>query len=376
MILSNMKAIFKRFGASERLSQGVLRFVLLFGIAIVGFAGVQFYRHGPRFFGIHLNRPQRAFYYWKTRWSAPPEILAQLKHNKINILYMRFFDVEWVARRAEAKPVSPLDISAPLPVGVDIVPVVYFTNEVFLKISYAQIEDLADKVWKKVSQMSKNNRVTVAQLQLDCDWSDRSRRSYFHFTDLLRQKLNAVNIQVSATIRLHQIKYAQRTGIPPANRGMLMFYNFGRIRAESDHSSIFNERDAGRYAAYISKYKLPLDISLPIFSWGVHSRDRKVVGLINKVHAEDFVGIDGFLKIAANKIRVTKSFFYRGTYYSEGDLLLLEGTGPALTKQAANLAIRGSDWRKNYQTVAFFDIDERNLARYDKNELQQIFNQF
>jgi len=37
--------------------------------------------------------PNRAFYYWKTQWSASPEIVDSLTKNRINRLYMRFFDV-------------------------------------------------------------------------------------------------------------------------------------------------------------------------------------------------------------------------------------------------------------------------------------------
>src|SRR5207253_10476713 len=135
----------------------------------------------------------------------------------------------------------------------------------------------------KVSRMAEEQGMAFQQLQLDCDWSDSSRRNYFHFVDLLSHRLKAERKIVSATIRLHQIKYAERTGIPPVSRGMLMFYNFGRIQADSDRSSIFNAEDAGRYSSYIAGYPLELDVVLPAFSWSVHSREGRVLGLLENL---------------------------------------------------------------------------------------------
>jgi len=52
--------------------------------------------------------PSRAFYYWKTQWSASPEIVESLSKNRINRLYMRFFDVNWDEIENFPRPVSPL----------------------------------------------------------------------------------------------------------------------------------------------------------------------------------------------------------------------------------------------------------------------------
>ena len=41
-------------------------------------------------------------------------------------------------------------------------------------------------------------------------WSDGSRRAYFHFVDVLARKLAADRKTLSATLRLHQIKYVER----------------------------------------------------------------------------------------------------------------------------------------------------------------------
>ena len=326
------------------------------------------------FVGIGRVPPVRAFYFWKTRWEPSAEILSALNANRIQKLYVRFFDVQW--NRGKSEPVSPLEFAAKLPANLDLVPVVYFTNAVFLKTPYAEVEKLSENVLKKINLMATEQGVSFRQLQVDCDWSEGSRRNYFHFVEILRKKLNPLDIALSATIRLHQIKYYARTGIPPADRGMLMFYNFGRIKADSDRSSIFNKQDAIRYTSYIEGYRLPLDVSLPIFSWVVQSRDGKIIRLVSKTDSDDLIKVENFKRLSPDRFTATKSFFYHGSYYAEGDSLLVESTRPALTEAAAHLAVAGAQWKSRYDTVAFFDIDERNLDHYGKNEIDKIFKQF
>jgi hypothetical protein len=289
---------------------------------------------------------------------------------------MRFFDVEWDSVEGRPYPVAPLQFQSPPPSNIEIIPVVYIVNAVFLKIGYADVEKLADNVWTKVTAMTDEENLPVQQLQLDCDWTDSSRRNYFHFVELLSRKLRAQNKIASATIRLHQIKYAERTGIPPVSRGMLMFYNFGRIRADNPKSSIFNSEDAGRYTPFIASYPLKLDIVLPAFSWSIHSRDGRVLGLLEKLGSDDVDTFDGFEKLSSNRYTATRSFFYRGRYFMTGDLLLVEETTPEITEQAASLARRGAGWKNKYETVALFDLDEKHATNYTPTRIERILGHF
>jgi hypothetical protein len=247
---------------------------------------------------------------------------------------------------------------------------------VFLRIAYADVESLADHVQAKVSRMAEAQDLDFEQLQLDCDWSDGSRRNYFHFVELLNRKLKAEHKIVSATIRLHQVKYAERTGIPPVSRGMLMFYNFGPIQADTPRSSIFNAEDAGRYASYIARYPLTLDLALPAFSWSVHSRERRVIELLEHVIEADVSAFDGFLNVSPNHYVASRSFFFHGRYFIEGDALLMETTTPDITNQAALVAQRGAGRHKRYGTVALFDLDDNQAKSYTGDDVERIFAKF
>ncbi|MBP7845575.1 MAG: hypothetical protein KA116_12275 [Proteobacteria bacterium] len=347
--------------------------VLLATLSILLFGILFHYRY--RILSEFQAPPQRAFYFWKTQWVSNRVIEEQIQKSQATKIYMRFFDVEWDSFKNQSRPVSPIEFLSAPPQNVEIVPVVYITNAVFIRSEYKDVELLSERVWNKVKAIADSQKISFKQIQLDCDWSGRSRRNYFHFLDLLRRKRGTEGYEISSTIRLHQIKYAERTGVPPVNRGMLMFYNFGRIQADSPRSSIFNVNDASLYTPHISQYKLPLDLVLPIFSWVIHSRDNKVLELLDIGNFNELLNV-GFEQTAPLRFVARKSFFYHGKYFAEGDLLSVEESTPKNTEDAAQLALKGSAWKKSFHTVAFFDLDERNLNRYGNSEIEKIFEQF
>lgn len=345
---------------------------LLLGLLAVAL----FPRWRPRHGSTASPPPARAFYYWKTGWqatSAPPQALRDLA---ISRLYLRLFDVDWDPALRAAQPVAPLVVSAPLPAGLDIVPVVFVTNQVFLQTAPPDVDRLAERILRKVQAMSAAQGITPREVQLDCDWSAGTRARYFRFLATLRQTLHAQNQRLSATLRLHQIKYAARTGVPPVDRGMLMFYNFGPLSADGPRSSIYNTEDAQRYAAYIASYALPLDLSLPLFSWAVHGRDGNVVGVIEKLEAADIEPLGAFQRLGGAHYRAERGVFLRGHYFIEGDELRLEQTTTQTTLQAAITAARGADGKKQFGTIALFDLDERNLRHHATSDLQNILAVF
>jgi len=320
--------------------------------------------------------PTRAFYFWKTQWLATSAPAPTLRELGIARLYLRLFDVDWDPSLQAAQPVAPLSFSAPLPAGLDIVPVVFITNQVFLHENPAHVNGLASRVLRKIDAMSAAQGIAAAEVQLDCDWSSGTRARYFTFLTQLRTALAARGQRLSATLRLHQIKYAARTGVPPVDRGMLMFYNFGPLSADGPPGSIYNTEDARRYAAYIARYALPLDLSLPLFSWAVHGREGNVVGVIEKLEAADIEQVGAFRRLADGHYRAERGVFLRSHYFIEGDELRIEQTTSHTTLQAALTAARGADGKKSFGAIALFDLDPRNLRHHATSDLQNILAVF
>lgn len=322
------------------------------------------------------SSPNRALYFWRTEWASSAELQSAMKDAGINRLYMRFFDVEWDNNEKTAHPIAPLRFSSPAPNGVEVVPVIYLVNAVFLKMSYEDVPKLADNVLIKVRAMADFEKIPFKELQLDCDWTDDSRRNYFRFVEILHNTMKSEGRSLSATLRLHQVKYASRSGIPSIDHGMLMFYNFSQIQGDEPGHSIFSEQDAARYTSYIARYPLKLDVVLPMFSWSVHARDGEVLGLLEGIGSAEAGGFEGFREQSANRYAATRSFFFRGRYFMEGDSLLVEETTPRITRQAAALARRGAGWSRHYDTVALFDIDQDRLKDYSSKEIRGILNEF
>ncbi len=86
-----------------------------------------------------------------------------------------------------------------------------------------------------INQINKSVSIKCRALQIDCDWTTKTAPKYFYFLQQIREKLDAHEdggtfaslAMLSATIRLHQVKYPEKSGMPPVDKGVLMFYNMG-----------------------------------------------------------------------------------------------------------------------------------------------------
>ncbi|MBK8703650.1 MAG: hypothetical protein IPN33_08475 [Saprospiraceae bacterium] len=120
----------------------------------------------------------------------------------------------------------------------------------------------------------------ILEIQIDCDWTEKTRDSYFYLLKKMREQLEPGNCALSATIRLHQVRYFKKTGAPPVDRGMLMFYNMGDVESWEEPNSILNIKKGEPYLDGAARYPLPLDVALPAFGWGVLFREGRMIRLI------------------------------------------------------------------------------------------------
>ncbi|TDD99857.1 hypothetical protein [Flavobacterium cellulosilyticum] len=314
------------------------------------------------------EKPMIAFYYWKTIFKLAPSEKKILDDNQVKKLYIRYFDINWNAKQKQAFPQSPIRF-AENPTNFTIVPVVYIKNKVFLNKDL-NILDLAQKTNNFIEQINTKNQIDCQEIQIDCDWTLSSRDNYLKFIDCFKKISKK---KLSATIRLHQIKYFQKTKIPNVDKGVLMYYNMGKIASDSLHS-IYDRTIAKRYLTSLKKYPLPLSIALPIYSWAVHIRDAKVIGLINKTNSLNFENNPNFKLANKNWIKVTKSNYKSGTYYKKGDLLKLERISKNdLLEMANDLE---DNLAKTPIEIIFYDLDEFNIKNYEKDLFEKVTARF
>ena len=313
------------------------------------------------------NTKSMSFYYWRTTYAPDSTELQALKENKVHTLYVRYFDVDWPDTDAAPAPLSPIRFIA-TPRGFSIVPVVFFRNRVFEKLDSTASLALAEKVLALVRRINVPAGIRAKEMQFDCDWTERSRDNYFRF---IREYHALSGLPLSSTIRLHQIKYSERTGIPPVDHGILMFYNMGAIDAGTGNS-IYDRTIAHRYTPSLRTYPLMLDVALPIFSWGLQVRDGRVVQLLDKLNARQLDEDTNFSKLSLNRYTANHPCFKDGYYFKDNDTVKVEAPTADDLLDMVDDVNRHSN--QKIRDLIFFDLDSQNLIQYDKGLFKEVLD--
>ncbi len=315
---------------------------------------------------------QRAVYHWESNFALSAEEVAWLQDMNVERIYLRLFDID--------RP----DGGEPLPVGVleasegpaqEIVPAFFITNRTFDNLSPAQSDTLAARLVRKARLKLREQlgNPVVKEWQFDCDWTEGTREAYFRFLEKVAAILSGENIQLSATIRLHQVKYFRRTGVPPVGRGMLMFYNMDDVSEPETANSILDLSVARGYYENFDAYPLPLDLALPLFRWGVVLRDGKMVRIVNDLGPETLGDTTRFAFRDPSHVEVRKSTYLDGYYLYRDDVIRLESaTAAALTEAAKDLS---RIMARPPGRVAFYQLSPAIIKRYSHAELETICNQ-
>ena len=267
--------------------------------------------------------PEQALYCWKTQVQFSAEEADFVKNNRIERLYIRYCDVG--LRDNAPVPIAPVDIDTLSVQGKTVIPVVYLKNEIFnpelTEGNSTYISTLAHKLGDYIEQINKYYRLRVSEVQFDCDWSLSTKQAYFSMLEAFKKEFP---YQLSATIRLHQVKYREETGVPPVDYGVLMYYNMGQI-TPTGNNSIYYRDTAHRYIGNLHQYPLHLNIALPMFSWGVHSVRNKVQSLVTGLTTAEIENMPTLqLTDIPNVYEVKEQTYYKGRLWQVGDRIKIE----------------------------------------------------
>lgn len=243
-----------------------------------------------------------------------------------------------------------------------------------IQIPVSQVPDLATKITTKIHSIADSNYLAIKEIQLDCDWSEKSREKFFLLASLVKKNINRQFMQLSATIRLHQLKYIGRAGIPPVDKGVLMFYNMGSLDGRGTDNSILDLNIARQYLRRLKDYPLPLDIALPIYQWVVLQREGQVINLLTNVSVEALHDTLHFEAVTQKKFRVRESHYFHSLYLYHGDELRLEEISLSQLQESANLL--NPIVNQSEPHILFYYLDEKNLTRYAPEDLQKVVNRF
>jgi hypothetical protein len=197
-------------------------------------------------------------YYWRTTLTLDSAERAFLSEHGVGRMYVRYFDV--VMRDGQLMPNATLQFAETIPDGIEVVPTVFIVENCLRH----NLDSVAQLLVDRVVQMNETNNLPPArELQIDCDWTQRSQEVYYQFLRHVRQLLKEHGMRLSATIRLHQLAMTP----PPVDEGVLMVYNTGDATRGGDHNPILDYRDVEPYLRYVADYDLPLCAAYPVFGW-------------------------------------------------------------------------------------------------------------
>jgi hypothetical protein len=235
-------------------------------------------RHSSR----HILETGNAVYYWRTDLRLDSAENAFLTQYHINKVYCRYFDVV-MSDSGEPKPNATISFSDTLPDSIEIIPTVYITEDCM----HQTHEGLAEKIVKRIQQMNETNDIeNVREIQIDCDYTSKSRRRYYDFLrEISHSSLFTSHFSLlSTTIRLHQLSMEA----PPVDYGALMIYNTGDPRKWEERNPILDYRDVHPYLKHLDGYPLPLAAAYPVFQW---TRTIHGVRVDHTVEAEEILRV-------------------------------------------------------------------------------------
>lgn len=221
-----------------------------------------------------------AVYYWRTDFRLDSTELAFLNDYHVKRLYCRYFDV--VGNRPEGPmPNATVTFSSPVPAGIEMVPTVFITEDCM----HRPCDSLARLIVDRILQMNETHDIMgVKEIQIDCDFTARSRKTYYRFLEQVRSEAKKHQLALSTTIRLHQLSMPE----PPADYGVLMLYNTGDPQHADTRNPILDIRDVKPYVRYLKDYPLPLGTAYPVFLW---QRDIHGVHLHHQADMKDIIAV-------------------------------------------------------------------------------------
>lgn len=325
------------------------------------------------------HRITRGFYYWKSTIGLTDTEKNALGALQVKKLYIKFFDVVWDATGQRPLPVAKIQFTDSIAAWlsgqqVEIIPTVFITNECMQSIDSNTVTELANRLHDLLAGIANNlpATATIAEIQMDCDWTATSKDNYFSLLTRLQTLPFFQQKQLSATIRLYQCKYKQKTGVPPVNRGLLMCYNMGNLKSQHTHNSILEAAELEKYIGNLQEYPLPLDIALPLFDWKVLYQDQVYKGLIQGLPDSLLEQQDISRKTSSNTFTILQDTTLHGYPLKKGDFIRQEDANFAEIIKTTRLL--RSKLVTSKITVALFHLDSLTLHKYSTHELEEIFN--
>ncbi len=318
-----------------------------------------------------IENVERAFYYWKSdSWRIDDAEDSIINNTETKKIYVKFFEVEHNELMGNV-PYSKNRVRF-YNENIEIIPTVFIKNEVFTKSSLKDLDLLADNINFLISKITKeevDDVVKINELQMDCDWTLKTRDNYFYF---LKKIKNISNKKISCTLRLYPYKYRDKMGIPPVDSVTLMCYNLLNPLESKKQNSILDVDELSKYLNVSSKYPLHLDVALPIYSWIQVYQNNQFKGVVyNDI---EYV-IKNATKIEPLWFEMNADITIDNYYLRVGDKLKYEEIDKQTIHKAIEILKKNIDFDQT-TTVTLFHLDDSQLKKYSNEEISNFYTAF
>jgi hypothetical protein len=306
-----------------------------------------------------------AFYHWKTNFD--PSDFEKSYANSTQKIYVKFFDLDI----ENGKPIPKATVNFRQLPKQQIIPTIFITNRTLSQLDLNQIDDLSKRISLKIKDLSSQFKINYNELQFDCDWTQSTQNKYFELLKKLKNEFPETTF--SATIRLHQVKFIETTGVPPVARGMLMCYNMDDWKKVSTQNSIFDAEVLEKYADKIADYPLELDLAMPIFRWTIIYRNGHFMAFINNLDEEKLKTFSYVNPLKKHIFEVKNDTNALGISLHYGDILRCEGIDYKTLQRGTKYVLNRI---KNPRlTLSFYHLDSLTLKPFSNEQLKNLYSQ-
>lgn len=311
---------------------------------------------------VHTN-----FYFWRTVYQQDTTEQRYLEHFKSDKLYVRMMDVDR-DEQGVPTPIAPINFKDKLPNDKALVPVVFIVNDILKTLKDEELSRLAANIMKFVNgKVKQSGKLDYRELQIDCDWTASTRTTYFKLLEEIR-KLNGSRM-LSATLRLHQLKNQEKSGVPPVDKVLLMCYNMGNLRKYGVQNSILEVAEMKKYLdKNLSYYPMPIDIGLPLFSWAVVFKKQAYAGISKRMTVDVLNNTEAF-EMQPNGLYRAKNDLPNLGLNKDDEIRYEQSKFEALKECVSYLE---KHLRNAPVNLVFYHLDKNIVKEFNVHELEEI----
>ena len=319
-----------------------------------------------------IEQVDRAFYYWKSnQWGWHTEESSMVEKHQIKKIYVKFFEVDYSPAMGHF-PISKTQMHLYGQDSLEIIPTVYLKNSVFLNASLGSLDTLADNVnflINKFTEEKFSNQKAPKEIQMDCDWTLKSKDNYFYFL----KKLKAfAQKDISCTLRLYPYKYADKMGVPPVDKVTLMCYNLLSPLQNHTKNTILDLQELESYLKGVGKYPKHVDVALPVYSWmQVYQNEQ----FSNVIYTNNQTVKKILKPLKPHWFTVTADTVVNETYLRIGDQVKFEEITADKIKQAIVILKKHIHFDQQ-TTVTLFHLGAQQLSIYSHEEIASFYTDF